>query len=735
MSEKHYKIEKKGDFEILLGSGSECEYVFGDFGHEISPKHAMLKRSGDRLFLKDLGSSRGTIINGKKIGVSWHEITLHDQVFLGQVPLEISPTLLLGRDRVGLEAYDLYYTIPPKRVLSNHISVSAEPGTLTAIMGPSGAGKTVLLNLMSGYLRPESGRVMVGNFNVHESFGLVKDIVGYVPQEDTLIPELTVHQSLHYCLRLGYPDMEEHTRQTLIENVLERMGFSQDRLPKLLNTKIGSAEQRGLSGGERRRVNIAHELVRNPLLLYLDEPTSGLSSVDSEHVVKLLKDICTDSQVTMLMTIHQPSKDIFNKLDNLLLMNIGGNVAYFGPACDAVAYFEELTQKKCGDTNPADYILKILDEWDAPNPPETYFLEKQQKSDKDISSDSPVTLKKPLKLQRKYSYIIYQFFLLLQRNLVIRFSDKLSTSLLILQAIIISILLILTFEGFSKDFADADKFAKSWYRFVPQYYEKGHALNLKELKQESMTWADNNHSLIGESSAQRRVSILFLLIASALWFGIVNGSREIVSEKTTLKREAKGHLCVSSYLTAKICMLCIIAIFQTLILLCLTAFMLGISALGFMQFWLVLILTSTAASSLSLLISASVRTEQASLMAVPIMIIPQLFLGGLIRPIRFLADAAAEKLHFTDIILQKWAFKAILSFDSGQNANVLVQHINFKENHILKALSFAPETMTDVFFGYSAPVFSVHTDAVLIILLHAFIPLCLTYLVLKKKHS
>lgn len=397
---KHYKIEEKGDFEIVFGSSSDCNYPLTDFLDKVSPRHAALKREGDRLFLRDLGSSQGTYIDKNKIGTKWHEITLHNLVFFGEVPLEIGPTLLFGRDRVGINANDIFYTTrervsrnrrdsslkrivriirPSRRVLCNHISIKVKEGALTGIMGPSGSGKTVLLNLLSGYLNPEGGNVMVGNFNVHKSFGLIKDIIGHVPQDDTLLPELTALQSLHYCLRLKYPDMEAHIRQTLIEDVLERMGFTGSKLELLMNTKIGSPGQRTLSGGERKRVNIAHELVTSPLLLFLDEPTSGLSSVDSEHVIGLLKNICKNRHVTTLMTLHQPSRVIFNQLDQILLLSFGGNMAYFGSRDDAIRYFQKFTGKRYVNENPAEYLLKALEIWEQKHSPDNPFSEAQSK--------------------------------------------------------------------------------------------------------------------------------------------------------------------------------------------------------------------------------------------------------------------------------------------------------------------------------------------------------------------
>lgn len=761
MSEIHYKIKEKGDFEILLGSSPECDYSFPGLEQIISPVHAALKRSGDRLFLKDMGSHSGTHINEKRIGKKWHEITLHDQVYLGDVILEIGPSLLLGRDRVGLAVSDLYFSIPDiskeihgkglcsklvsyskywfgrseRRVLSNDISLNADPGTLTAIMGPSGAGKTVLLNLLSGYTTPEKGIVKVGNFDVHESFGLIRDIIGYVPQEDTLIPELTVSESLHFCLRLGYPDMSYSVRQRLIENVLGKMGFTDDRLETLLNTKIGSAEKRGLSGGERRRVNIAHELVRNPLLLYLDEPTSGLSSVDSEHLITLLKEVCNEYKVTMLMTIHQPSISIFNKIDNLLILNLGGNVAYFGPADKAIEYFNRLTKQDVEDGNPAEYILKVLADWELPDTPEHYYqtgLGSELLPELDNEEKPTIERKSPF---NNIQQVIFQYLLLLDRSFRVKISDKGSMLLLALQTLIISALLVLTFEGFQSDFSQSEQFAKSWYYFTENYEEKAHALKLGELREESRKWAESTKTMQTELSSQRRVSIFFLIIASSIWFGVVNGSREIVAEKCTLKREAKGPLLISSYLLSKITILGLIAVLQTGLLIILTAHLFEMAINELVQFWIILIATSLAAIGLSLFISAMVSTEQASLMAVPLIVIPQLFLGGLIRPMSYLTGSLIEKMHIGDLILQKWAFKTILAVDSMGNDKVLVQTSRSEQGILFEQLNYLPHRLVDVFFANSeSSIQFIKYHSLLMILVHFTIPVVLTLFLLKRKY-
>jgi len=737
---KYYKIKEKGDFQIVLGSGRDCDYQLSDFSEDISENHAALKRSGDRLFFKDLGSVNGTFINGKKIGKSWREITLHDKVALGGIELEIGPTLLLGRDRVELEARALSFSVKNK-VLCSDVSFRAEPGTLTGIMGPAGAGKTVLLNILNGYISPDRGEVLVGSFNVHKSFGLIKDIVGYVPQDDTMIPDLTVEKSLHYNLRLRYPDMAYEVRCALIRDVLTKMGFLNERLEKLLNSKIGSKEERILSGGERKRVNIAHELVSNPLILFLDEPTSGLSSVDSEQVISLLRQMATDQQVTILTTIHQPSPSIIEQFDNLLILNHGGKIAYFGPREEAAPYFEKQTQQVCGDLNPAEYVMNVLYDWNREESPEQLFSAYQKETAPRLSDPEPVDDAPINKEKKKSTNIFHQLGVLIQRNMDIKLSDKTSFGLIFLQAFVIAGLLVFTFIGFDKDYYSEDRFARTWHYFSTEK-DRRHANHetviVQKLLKQSKIKSDQNRNLKGEQSAQRKASILFLMIASSIWFGVINGSREIISEKAILRRECKTFLSIFAYLIGKLFILSTMAAIQTLILLGTVCWFL-ISFDLFFVFWAILMITAMAGSCLSLLVSAFVKTEQAALMAVPIIVIPQLLLGGLIRPVKFLSDNIIAAFHLSDLILQKWAFKAMLFMTSVKDKEVLTQLINLEDPEAFNYLKYYTVSMLDMIFGsrqvFLGQLFPTGYHSFVMIILHGGIPLLLTYAVLKKKHS
>jgi len=349
----------RGDFEIFIGNSPSCKVCVQGI-HGIASKHAILKRKGDSLFIKDLGSQAGTYLNKTRLPQNrWKEITRHDQITICNVPVKISEKLFLGRDRVGLATTRLHYADRGKD-LCQGVYLRAEPGTLTAIMGPSGAGKSVFLKLINGYYRPTKGRVIIGDkpniFDLHRHLEHIRDFLGYVPQEDLMIPELTVRQSLHYRLRLRFPEMEALVRQKLIDETCEQLGFASSRREKFLDTHIEV-----LSGGERKRANIALELITKPLILILDEPTSGLSSMDSVRIVALLKELARRDKLTIIATIHQPGRKMFSMFDNLMLLGYGGLMGYFGPSDKATDYVLEVTGRFCGERNPAEFLMELFE--------------------------------------------------------------------------------------------------------------------------------------------------------------------------------------------------------------------------------------------------------------------------------------------------------------------------------------------------------------------------------------
>ncbi|XP_004234313.1 ABC transporter G family member 11 [Solanum lycopersicum] len=229
----------------------------------------------------------------------------------------------------------------------------AEPGTFTALMGPSGSGKSTLLDALSGRLASNaflSGRVLLNGRKANLSFGTA----AYVTQDDTLIGTLTVRETISYSARLRLPDrMPWLEKRTLIESTIIEMG-----LQDCADTVIGNWHLRGISGGEKRRVSIALEILMRPRLLFLDEPTSGLDSASAFFVTQTLRGLSRDGR-TVIASIHQPSSEVFELFDRLYLLS-GGKTVYFGQASEAYEFFAQAGFPCPALRNPSDHFLRCI---------------------------------------------------------------------------------------------------------------------------------------------------------------------------------------------------------------------------------------------------------------------------------------------------------------------------------------------------------------------------------------
>lgn len=243
------------------------------------------------------------------------------------------------------------------------LTISEGPGKLIGIMGASGAGKTTLLNVLSGLAKPTKGKVTINGLDIHEDQESIFGVIGYVAQDDLLIEELTVYQNLYYNARLCFADYTEEQLHNRVMEVLSNLGLDQRK-----DLKVGSVLDKTISGGQRKRLNIALELIREPSILFLDEPTSGLSSRDSENVIDLLKELSLKGTL-IFVVIHQPYSDIYKMFDKMIIMDTGGYIAYYGPPVEAVTYFKRSTRQAdsnrgqcetCGNVNP-EQIFNILE--------------------------------------------------------------------------------------------------------------------------------------------------------------------------------------------------------------------------------------------------------------------------------------------------------------------------------------------------------------------------------------
>jgi len=215
------------------------------------------------------------------------------------------------------------------------ISCEARKGQLIGILGQSGSGKSTLVKILSGEIIPTYGQIMIDGKDYYSNLPYYNQFVGYVPQDDLLYPNLTVYENLWYRLRLRMPYISAENLDHKISNILHQVNLSHQR-----DTKVGDFKKKNLSGGERKRLNIALELLFEPTVIICDEPTSGLSFTDAEQIIDILDSITLQGKI-VIITIHQPNSSIFRKFDNVLLMDMGGRMVYYGSPDACFTYFDD----------------------------------------------------------------------------------------------------------------------------------------------------------------------------------------------------------------------------------------------------------------------------------------------------------------------------------------------------------------------------------------------------------
>src|SRR6056297_53560 len=305
------------------------------------------------------------------------------------------------KTRILFEAKDIKYQFKSGATGLHTLSFKEESGHLVGIMGASGAGKSTLLNVLNGTSKPTEGKVQINGINIHTEKEEIEGLIGHVSQDDLLIEELTVFQNLYYNAKLCFDNYTDEQIQEAVFDVLENLGLYDIR-----DIEVGTPLNKKISGGQRKRLNIALELIREPAVLFLDEPTSGLSSRDSENILDLLKELTLKGKLVFVV-IHQPSSDIFKMFDRLLILDTGGYLIYNGNPIDSIQYFKTRVQHadwnesecpECGNVNPEQVFniveTSVLDEYGkvthtrkiSPLQWSEYFREEYRESDQPTAS-------------------------------------------------------------------------------------------------------------------------------------------------------------------------------------------------------------------------------------------------------------------------------------------------------------------------------------------------------------
>lgn len=261
------------------------------------------------------------------------------------------------RPRIEIAFQELTLTLKGKqRYIMRSVSGKIMPGRISAVMGPSGAGKTTFLSALTGKITgcTMSGMILVNGKN--ESIHSYKKIVGFVPQDDIVHGDLTVEENLRFSARCRLSaDLPKHDKVLIIERVIESLG-----LQGIRNSTVGTVEKRGISGGQKKRVNVGLEMVMEPSLLILDEPTSGLDSSSSSLLLRALRREALEG-VNISMVVHQPSYSLYKMFDDLILLAKGGITVYHGPVKKVEEYFAGLGITIPERVNTPDYLIDILE--------------------------------------------------------------------------------------------------------------------------------------------------------------------------------------------------------------------------------------------------------------------------------------------------------------------------------------------------------------------------------------
>ena len=315
----------------------------------VSGHHAKLTLRSGGYELVDLGSANGTFVNGNRV-TKPVVIQSKDYIQIGPVRLRIAPDGAVESDDLRLstrvEVQGVCYDVKAGIRLLRDVSFTIEPGEFVALMGPAGAGKTTLMENMNGNMQPTVGHVLINGVDLHQQFDAMRGHIGYVPQDDIVHRKLTVYEACYFTAKLRMRGLSEKEIHDRVVQVLQELDIAHRA-----NTIIGGPESRVLSGGQRKRVNLAMELVTDPAILFLDEPTSGLSSSDAKSVMEILKELSKKGR-TIIMTIHQPAKEIYELMDNALILGVGGRLIYFGPTTEAYERFGS-------DDNPDSLFEKL----------------------------------------------------------------------------------------------------------------------------------------------------------------------------------------------------------------------------------------------------------------------------------------------------------------------------------------------------------------------------------------
>ena len=541
--------------------------------------------------------------------------------------------------KLSFIAKELEKRFPNGAIGLRDINISEGPGKLIGIMGASGAGKTTLLNVLSGIDRPTTGSIKINGIEMFsDDTEKVKGAIGYVSQDDLLIEELTVYQNLYYNAKLCFADFSEEELDKRVMATLASLGLDQRK-----DLRVGTVLDKTISGGQRKRLNIALELIREPAVLFVDEPTSGLSSKDSENVIDLLKELSLKGKL-IFVVIHQPSSDIYKMFDKMMIMDVGGYPIYYGPPVEAVTYFKAATNQvgaekgqcqTCGNVNPEQIFniieAKVVDEYgEFTNKRKVTPLQWKGLYDEKFKPEVVEEVKELPPLSLKIPSYVKQSLIFIKRDLLSKLSNKQYLLINLLEAPLLAF--ILAFLVRYRSSPDGDAYIFRFNENIPVY--------------------------------------IMMAIIVALFMGLTVSAEEIIKDRKILKRESFLNLSWNSYLLSKVFLLFALSAIQTFLFVLIGNLILQIHGMG-VTYWLALFTISCFANVMGLNISSAFNSAVTVYILIPLLIIPQMVLSGLLFSFDKLNEVVSTKGKVpvvADIMASRWIYEGVAVRQFKNNA-------------------------------------------------------------------
>jgi len=575
---------------LVVGRGEECDIRLD--GLLISNRHAAVALTASGLQLEDLNSTNGTYVNGQRI-TGRTTIQAQDVIQIGPFVLRADPQRGLAvfdtRAKTRIDVFQITKDVPNrsgggKVRLLDEVCLSIQPNEFVGLLGPSGAGKSTLMDSLNGMRPASSGQVLVNNLDLYHHLESIKQSIGYVPQDDIIHRELTVYRTLYYVARLRLSrDISVHEINQIVNEVMDVTGLSERR-------DVTIAQ---LSGGQRKRVSIAVELITKPSVIFLDEPTSGLDPATEEKVMKLFRQIAESGRTVILTTHAMENVKLFDKI--VVLMR--GKLVFYGTPEEALAHVG------------ASSFKELYDKLEAP------IFERLKRSNGNLSREQ---ISEEVADEWKRRFITTEQFRLNVANPLTEVSSKPRQA------------------APAKRRTTLGDSVRQWATLSRRYMGvlTRDKFNLLILFGQAPIIAFLTYIVVGANAP--RDFAFFVLALVALWFGTSLAAREIIRERAVYNRERMVNLRLLPYVGSKVFVLTLIVslqcliLFTTLKLLDVTALMSLPGRFGGIPQLIIMILTGMVGIGLGLFVSAVVKTSEMATSLVPLILIPQILFCGLV---------------------------------------------------------------------------------------------------------